>query len=359
MSESPLNAMQANAVFQEDNGWRVADHFGDPLAEYRQATAGVVRIDLSHRTRIELVGPEAAIFLHNLCSNDTKSLKPGMGCEAFFCNHKARVIGHVHLSRLPAPEPVTIWLDAAAGQAEGLLAYLNRYLISERVELADLTSTWSQMLVAGPEARATVEGVFSVALGDITPWQFVPLTDPAGFVRQRDDLSVPAYEIWAPADKAKEIWGLLAERNVSPAGRQVFDMLRMEAGTPVMGKEMDDQRFVVETNRIAQAISYTKGCYLGQEPIVMARDRGQINRMLVGLTSADSEPMTPGSKVFQGETEIGVVTSSTFSPRLECVIALAYLKRGFWDAGTTATVFPPTEGRAATVSALPFVPPSE
>ncbi|MBI3704089.1 MAG: hypothetical protein HY244_09655 [Rhizobiales bacterium] len=100
-----------------------------------------------------------------------------------------------------------------------------------------------------------------------------------------------------------------------------------------------------------QAISYTKGCYLGQETIVMARDRGQVNRLMMGLKVEGDTPLAAGAKVMRGNDEVGQVTSSVFSPRLGQAIALAYLRRGSWDAGTEIVV----DGRPAVVCALPFL----
>ena len=124
---------------------------------------------------------------------------------------------------------------------------------------------------------------------------------------------------------------------------------------PQYGIDIDEHRFAVEVNRTAQAISYAKGCYLGQETIVMARDRGQVNRLLMGVKVAEGAPRAAGAKLFRANEEVGQVTSSTFSPRLGQVIALAYLRRGSWGAGTEIVIDPATDGRTAMVSLLPFV----
>jgi folate-binding protein YgfZ len=164
---------------------------------------------------------------------------------------------------------------------------------------------------------------------------------------------VPGYDLLCPSAGAAELRQALLDAGAAPAGAAMFEVLRIEAGWPVCGKDMDENRFVVEVGRIAQAICYTKGCYLGQEPIVMARDRGHVNRTFLGLALAATQPATPGARVFHGDQEVGQVTSSTVSPRYGA-IALAYLRRGSQDPGTALEVETASGRVGAVVRALPF-----
>jgi folate-binding protein YgfZ len=134
-----------------------------------------------------------------------------------------------------------------------------------------------------------------------------------------------------------------------------YRVLRVEAGLPEYGIDIDENRLAMEVNR-PQAISFNKGCYLGQEAIVMARDRGQVNRLLMGVKCGASiqTDLPAGAKLFHNGAEAGQVTSSALSPRLRQVIALAYLRRGSWDVGTEVDI-ESTDGRTGIVSALPFV----
>ncbi|MFO0964211.1 MAG: glycine cleavage T C-terminal barrel domain-containing protein [Gemmataceae bacterium] len=347
--------VRANAVFGGEGGWEIPVRFGPARAEYERAVGQAVRIDLGHHGRVEVKGKEAASFLQNLCTNDIKGLGAGAGCEAFLCTNKAKVVAHVHVCRLPVEEP-TFRLDAVAGQNEKILAHLDHYLISEQVELADITADWTQILVAGPEAAARAASLLGVK-APLPAWTMQPLENANAFLRWRDDLSVPALDIWTPVDRAGETWQRFGAAGVFPAGTEAFEALRLEAGTPRYGVDIDEQRFVVEVNRAAQAISYAKGCYLGQEPIVMARDRGQVNRLLLGLVAAGTEPFAGGAQVFREETEVGQVTSSAFSPRLDRTVALAYLRRGAWEPGMSVAVATPAGVREATVTSTPFIPP--
>src|SRR5262249_24886933 len=130
---------------------------------------------------------------------------------------------------------------------------------------------------------------------------------------------------------------------------------RVEAGTPLDGVDFDENRFVVEVGRTSQAISYGKGCYLGQEPIVMARDRaGHVNRAFLGVKVLEGSVLPSGTKLFRDGNEVGLITSSAISPRLGAPIALGYIRRGHQDPGTNLEAETPEGTRG--VEVLPFPP---
>jgi len=324
------------------------------LQQYQTACTKAVRFDLSAHAKVELAGPEARSFLHNLCTNDVKNLAEGAGCEAFLTTAKARVVAHVFIGHFRFHDQPLLLLEAVPGQAVVLAKHLNHYIVSERVEVADRTETLSMHRLVGPLAQAALEAVFGGNLAGLKHLQHQAVRFPegsTGFVRRFDALSLPSFDIICP----KEAAPLLEKLAVSSADPGVHEILRVEAGLPAFGRDFDESRLVMEVNRTAQAISYTKGCFLGQEPIVMARDRGQVNRLLLGVKMATGEPLPRGARLFKGEAEVGQVTSSVRSPRLDHVIALAYLKRGFQEPGLELVVDPATDGRPAIVSALPFI----
>jgi folate-binding protein YgfZ len=322
------------------------------LQQYQAACSDAVLFDLSANAKVELSGPDARQFLHNICTNDVKNLADGSGCEAFLTTAKARVIAHVFVGHYRWHDQPVIWLDTVAGQAEALTRHLNHYIISEQVEVADRTAAISMHRAAGPGAQRTLEHCFGCNLTELKRLHHQSICFPDGgngFIRRFDGLSVPAFDIIA----ATASW--TSTVNLELADPQVHDILRIEAGLPAFGSDIDENRLVMEVGRAAQAISYTKGCFLGQEPIVMARDRGQVNRLLLGVKVAAGEPLPRGTRLFKGDEEIGLVTSSVRSPRLGQVIALAYLKRGNQEPGLEMIVEPATDGRQAVVAALPSI----
>ncbi|MFO0866759.1 MAG: glycine cleavage T C-terminal barrel domain-containing protein [Gemmataceae bacterium] len=286
---------------------------------------------------IEVFGKDAAAFLHNLSTNNIKALAVGQGCEVFFCTHTARVVAHGIVTRM---EDERFWIDADAAQRGTLFRHLDRHFISEQIELNDRSDGFEYLRIVGdaPPAAASLE---PLEIADI---------ESELWCRRFSGWTPSTFDvIGAPAKVAS-----LRQRLLDAGGRigdeATAETLRIESGWPKFGVDMDSERFVVELNRIASSISYAKGCYLGQEPIVMARDRGQVNRKFLGLRLGSAEPPAAGSKVTKDNAEIGVVTSAIRSPLLGETIALAYLRRGNWDAGVLVSV----NDSPATISALPF-----
>ena len=125
---------------------------------------------------------------------------------------------------------------------------------------------------------------------------------------------------------------------------------------PQYGVDITENSLPKEVDRSEQAISFTKGCYIGQETVARIHSRGHVNRVLRGLKLEGSAIPPPGTRLFRSDQEVGVLTSSVFSPRLNAVIALATIRRGHEVAGTELLVGEPTSSRKATVAALPFLP---
>jgi folate-binding protein YgfZ len=335
----------------------MAEHIDDrTLAEYRAACERAALFDQSARGMIELTGKDALLFLHNLSTNDVKNLPLGAGCEAFLCTAKAKVVAYVGVSHICDGDRDVVWLDCEPGQAERVFNHLNHHLISEQVELANRSGDMALLNVCGPDAQEILSKVRGKSLPALEEWRHDTETLPeigTCHVRRHDPLGVPGFDVFCAKETASRLAQTLTVAGAVAAGEQAREILRVEAGTPVYGKDIDEERAVMEVGRTRQAISYTKGCFLGQEPIVMARDRGHVNRTLLGIQLSEGEPLARGTKLSKDGTEVGQVTSSVRSPRFG-LIALAYVKRGFQEAGTALRVEPPLDGRTATVTALPF-----
>lgn len=327
----------------------IPKEFGDPQAEYRAAREHAALFDLSDRGKIELAGKEALLFLNNLCTNDVKNLALGMACEAFLCTAKAKVVAHIFVSHYSRD---VLLLDFEPGQTEKVFNHLNHYLISEQVEITDRGSELAVIHLCGPKAHAVLEKVWEKPLGDLPPLHLC--LESYILIRRNDPLGLPGYDLFYPPEKGTEVWEMLISTGgAEPAGSDAWEMLRIEAGTPVYGKDIDENRSVMEVGRTTQAICYTKGCFLGQEPIVMARDRGHVNRTLVGIKIAGGGAAASGTPLFRGGAEVGQVTSSVVSFRFG-PIALAYLKRGHQEPGISVELDPANDGRSSSVCALPF-----
>lgn len=328
---------------------------GGPAQEYANARSGAVVRDVSSRGKVEVTGDDAPSFLHNLCTNNTSDLPIGAGGEAFLCNQRARVLNHlnVYLLRLHDGRPA-FFLDLPPGTVDAVLAHLDRYRISERVEFADRTRDFGQIHLCGPQARLVLEKALLDDVPELDEHQHMMRTfgnQATCSIRKHSPLGEPGYDVVCLAARAPLVWQLLLRAGATPLGERAAEVLRIEAGTPRYGVDVTENTFAPEVGRGDRAISGTKGCYLGQEPIVMARDRGHINRVLRGLKLPGVVPHD--SKLFAGDQDAGRVTSSAVSPRLGPV-GLGYVRRQFWEPGTALEVEVEGERKPATVVELPF-----
>jgi glycine cleavage system T protein len=349
---------RAGADFTEDAGWLVPAHFEGRDAEYRRAREEAALFDVSHRGKVEVAGSDAASFLQNLSTNDVAGLPVGASCEAFFTTAQARVVAYALVHRLPLRDGNSVfWLDTDPASADRLIKHLDQYLISEQVELTDSTRAYAWMHLAGPQARAVLEEALGEKLPDLEPLRHIPGKvggKISSAIRRRDALGVWGYDIACPDAGAGAVWETLTRSGAAPAGWEAYELLRIEAGTPVYGKDIDETNLALEVGRTRQAICYTKGCFLGQEPLVRIRDLGHINRSLTGLKIAGTEAVPHGAKLFRDGKEVGHVTSSVVSPRFGTAVALAYVRRGSDQPGTRVQVEPGGARRPAEVVGLPM-----
>ncbi len=330
------------------------------VAGYEATVTAAGLFDTSAAGKLELSGPDAPMFAGNLCTNDVKSLPLGSGCEAYFCNPQAKVqfqawVYHVR----GADGSNALWLETTPGRNAELAKYLDRYLISERVEITDRTAEFAQMHLAGPNAKTVLEKALGEPVPELAEFQHIERTigaDASCSVRRRDPLGLPGYDIVCRTDAATGVLQALTAAGATPAGAETYETLRVEAGTPLFGPDIDASRFVMEVGNAARAVSYTKGCFLGQEPIVMARDRaGHVNRAFSAVKVLDGGPLPAGTKLFRDGQEVGFVTSSADSPRLGLTVALGYLRWKHQEPGTRMEADTPGGRRAVEVVGLPPV----
>lgn len=300
-------------------------------ASYRASRERAAIFDISVAGKLLVAGPEAPAFLHNLSTNDIKTLPLGGGCLAYFCDRTAKTLGQARVYHVMHNGKHAFMLETAAGLAEALLKHLDRHLISEAVEFANLTANYAQFHLAGPSASDVLANAIGEGVPDLKEFQHME-RDIAGVpcsIRRNDPLGLPGFDILFPVSRKEVVAAALAAETGT---REVFETLRVEAMTPVYGKDIDEKRFVMEIGDALKAVSYAKGCYLGQEPIVMSRDRtGFVNRAMKLVTG----PIVPASaKLLRDGVEVGVITQSVIeSPKFGGMVGIAYIKRGHQDAG--------------------------
>lgn len=328
-------------------------HFGNPESEYAAACSSAALFDLSDRTQLEITGGDRAKFLHNFCTNDIRSLQPGQGCEAFVCNVQGKTLGHVFVFA----SPDSLVLDTVAGAAPGLLKHLEKYHITEDVAFADRTGDWGTLLIAGQGVPAVLSclqwpGESLAPLSHtLAEWERVRL-----FLRRVDWLPVPAWQVIAPREKLADVWTTLKDSGAKPAGSLAWESLRIEACFPIYGIDITAENLAPEVGRNTRAISYTKGCYLGQEPIARIDALGHVNRELRGIKFSAGSVPAAGSEVLMVDAEdrsIGQITSATHSLKTCHAVALGYLKRHYETPGQAVRARAGNDAIAGVVFAAP------
>lgn len=319
--------------------------------EYRAIREGAALLSLRDRARIGVSGRDRAAYLQGLLTNDIAALTAGSGCYAAWLTPQGRMTTDMHV--LESGD--MILLDVPASTRELVLQRLDQFLFSEDVQLADLTPTLGAVAVHGPRAAAVIEQALSLSPG-LAEWPQYRNTRAGSCVVARiDQLGVPGFVLYVDTGREAETSAALERAGASRVNDEAVTTARIEAGYPLFGIDMDDDVIPLEAGIEQRAISFTKGCYVGQEVIirVLHRGHGRVVRRLVGLRLSDGMRAERGARVHADGREVGFVTSRAVSPRFG-TIALGYVHRDAVQPGTSVEVDSSTGRVPATVSALPF-----
>jgi len=357
--QTPLKERhQANrAVFGEEDGWVMPLHFGDPLREYQAVRSHVGLLDLCHRALLCFAGPDRVSYLQGMVSNDVKKLAPGEGIHAAVLDIQGRILADTRIFCLRD----FFLLDLREPLKEKILTHLNRYLIADDVEITDLTGRYGMLSVQGPMALLLFKELF--------PDRTAPERElgHAVFLLGDDEIRIArsthtgeeGYDLLVPITNLLPTVSLIEAMrekfSLSWIGTQAQELLRVEAGIPRYGFDMNEENLLLETG-LDNSVSFEKGCYLGQEVVERIRSRGHINRKLIGLILEGNQPAQRGSVIRANEKEIGRVTSSILSPARNLPIALGYVQRDYLQPGTPVAILSNGKMIPALVSALPFHP---
>lgn len=323
---------------------------------YAAARHRAAFLDRSDRGRIALTGNDRATYLQGLLTNDIVALKPGDGCYAAYLTPQGRMITDLFVYEVG--DVMLLTMDGSLKDA--VLAKLDQFIFAEDVQLGDVTETFAQIAVVGPEAARAVSAVLCgassealSALGEHGNMR-AQFDERPAIVARITDAGEPGFDLFIEREQAGRLVSALSAAGFVPLGPEAADAIRIEAGMPMFGRDMDAETIPLEAGIEKRAISFSKGCYVGQEVIirVLHRGHGRVARKLVGLTIEGATAPAAGTPVRSGDRDVGVVTSSAISPALgDRPIALGYLHRDFLEPGTQLSV----DGAGAVVTTLPFV----
>jgi folate-binding protein YgfZ len=312
-------------------------------AEVRDGGAGL--IDLSERGRIRVSGSEAVMFLNGLITNDMKTLVKHRWMPAAFATVQGRLIV------IRAADPLFL-IDTDAASREGVLNTISRFTMAGDFHVTDVTAQTSLFSVQGKQAAAISEKVLRAGLYDLPRYYVVDIVwqDSIVTILRTTHTSEDGFDIVVETDKAAELRQALEQAGAQPVSEETREILRVEAGIARFGQDMDETNVVTETN-LDDAVSFTKGCYVGQEIIVRIKHRGHVAKKLTGLRFETDRRIEPGTILKAEGKEIGRVTSTAVSPKVGS-IGLGYVRYEYLDAGTKVFV---DDEISATVTELPFI----
>jgi len=314
----------------------------------RDGGAGLIELS-SARGRIRVSGSEATMFLNGLITNDIKALAESRWMPAAFPTVQGRLIGAVRVVR---GDDAAFLIDTDAESHEAVLKTVARFTLAGDFHVSDVTAETALLTVQGKRATEVVDGVFERSFSGLprngvveTEWQNASVT-----IIHATHTAEDGFDIVIDSAHAAPLRQSLMEAGAQPVGEDALEVLRVEAGIARYGRDMDETNIVTETN-LDDAVSYTKGCYVGQEIIVRIKHRGHVAKKLTGLRFETDQSVEPGTIIKSADnSEIGRVTSTALSPKLRS-IGLGYVRYEYLAAGTSVMV----NDVAATVTELPFI----
>jgi folate-binding protein YgfZ len=347
--------------YEAVGGWLMPHSFSSPQQEYTalRRTAGL--IDLSLLAWIEAGGPDRIEWLQRLLTNDLASLAPGTGCQAALLAPNAWLIAQL----LVLADEDRLWLLCDAHRAAEVAEALERYHFGEEVQAVNHERAQCVVACQGPLAVDLVGRMLGHTFTTLRP-------EHHRLVRlQQLDLRLVRHAAagddgllcCVPASDGPALWRLLKERGraerVEPVGWEALNTVRIEAGVPWPGVELDDTHLLSETGLERSLVSDSKGCYVGQEVVARMATYGSPSQRLMGLLIEGDQVPLGGARLTRGGEDAGWVTSACISPALGRAVALAYVKRGAYEPGSRVEVAVPGGCVPATVSARPLVAPAE
>jgi aminomethyltransferase len=342
--------LSQGATLGDYHGALVPSCFTDPVAEHKAVRQASGLFDFSFRGKFVMKGRDHAKFLHRMVSNDIQRLAPGQGTYATLLNPQGHILVDMRLYRAED----RFFLDTDADLRDKALLALKRYVIADQVEFEPLELY--ALAFQGPRSRPLLEKTLHISLPAMQEFDHFA-TNYAGFpvrVVRASSTGEEGYEVWAGARGLLAVWGAACGQaptyGMLPCGTRALESLRIEAGIPRYGQELGEDTIPNEAG-LWNALSFNKGCYVGQEIVERTRSRGHVNWKLMGLIVESEVPPPAGEKLVREGREIGEVTSSCLSPTLAKSIALAYLRREVSQAGMKLEL---PSGTIAEVVALPF-----
>ena len=341
-------------------GQQVTD-YGDEVRELHYLMESVGLTDLSNRGRLCLLGEDRQRFLHGQVTNDIQRLRQGQGCFAAFVSGKGRVQMPVNVFHLGEE----LLLDFEPSSIETVRQRIESYLIADQVEVVDAGDAYGLVTLQGPQSGLCLERVLAGAVLPQVERDIVLTEGALGagvYCARHSRLGSLGYDLYVPADQLESAILSLVEAvsllGGGLCGSHAWDRARVCAGIPLYGQDITDAHLAPETGLELVGISYSKGCYIGQEVIARIRTYGQVNKALRSLLiMSKGAPARTGDALFDGNgREVGRITSVAEVLRGDIQVALGYVRKEHFAPGTELTAGVGDSSYRLRVAGLPYQP---
>lgn len=321
------------AVFGETGGFLLPRHYGGPREEAKTVRESVGIIDISDRGKLILRGADHIKFLQGMLTNDVKEKTAGTGVYATILTPKGKMISDLRVFK----NEDSVYMDTEPGMSGDMVRLLRRFRLSYKAEVLDVTEDYCVLHVCGRGCGKFVAERLGIDTEQMNEYDH--RTCVKATVMKLNRTGETGFDILFKNPNAEEIWDLLLENPAVPglSGQEALEILRVEAGIPVYGKDMDISTIPIEAG-IWNALDFEKGCYVGQEVIARIKWRGRVNWHLAYFVAEQVGYASPGDTLWVKEKRIGRITSSTYSPTLGKNIAIGYIRREFRDFRGEITV---------------------
>lgn len=336
--QTPLAEEHRSAHVQlaEFEGCELPERFAGLDAEYRAARDSAAIFDTNWNAIWMVGGRDRVQYLHNITSNDIKSLAEGRGTLALLLNPQGHILAELEIYALAEK----LLVRSHASQRERTLATLKKYIIGSKVEIEDVTERMGSFAIEGPRAADVLRQICGseiVGMSEIGVQEASMDGNPCWLLR-RSHFGAVGAEILASREQLAALWrkalAAIRELGGAPIGMTALNALRLEARVPWFPADFNEAMIPHEAALETTHISFTKGCYTGQEIVERVRSRGHVNRKRVALKFSTGEPPPAGTKLRAGGAEVGFVTSAAFSPSVKAAIGMGYVRHEQFAPGS-------------------------
>jgi len=342
------------AILVTQDGSLMPLHYGDPHQEYLAVRNGAGLLDFSHWGKITITGPDRKPFLHGLVTNEVKNLSRGQGNYSLFLTPQGKIQADLWVYDRGEDLLLITYGNLRKILAEGL----EKYLIMDDAEVHDHSGNLLLFSIQGLQSEECLArvvghdhlpgdeyGLSEITLGE----ESSPLC-----IMRVSHTGKPGFDCLIPPQQGVEFWTKLIAAGARPVGLHALDVLRIEAGIPLRGRDLDD-RVIPQEAGLHKALSFTKGCYVGQEVVARLHFRGHVNRELTGFVLKTEDLPQETVKLWHGGKEVGAITSACFSYTRGEIIGLGFLRSKLRQKGTVTTALEAGREFAAVVDELPLV----